>query len=216
MRPYVIINCASSIDGKIALVGKKEIKLSNEEDFARVHMLRNECDAILVGIETVLTDNPKLTVKEKYVHNPKQPIKIVLDSKLRIPEESNVLKGGKTIIATISNKIRKFNENVEIIRCKEKNGKIDLNELMKILYKKGIRKLLVEGGSTVIWEFLRNGIVDEMFIYFSPIIIGGDAPTIAGGDGAKKDEETIKMEIKKIVRMGEGYLVKLVPKSPTT
>lgn len=216
MRPYVIINCASSIDGKIALVGKKEIKLSNEEDFARVHMLRNECDAILVGIETVLTDNPKLTVKEKYVHNPKQPIKIVLDSKLRIPEESNVLKGGKTIIATISNKIRKFNENVEIIRCKEKNGKIDLNELMKILYKKGIRKLLVEGGSTVIWEFLKNGIVDEMFIYFSPIIIGGDAPTIAGGDGAKKDEETIKMEIKKIVRMGEGYLVKLVPKSPTT
>ncbi len=216
MRPYVIINCASSIDGKIALVGKKEIKLSNEEDFARVHMLRNECDAILVGIETVLTDNPKLTVKEKYVHNPKQPIKIILDSKLRIPEESNVLKGGKTIIATISNKIRKFNENVEIIRCKEKNGKIDLNELMKILYKKGIRKLLVEGGSTVIWEFLKNGIVDEMFIYFSPIIIGGDAPTIAGGDGAKKDEETIKMEIKKIVRMGEGYLVKLVPKSPTT
>lgn len=216
MRPYVIINCASSIDGKIALVGKKEIKLSNEEDFARVHMLRNECDAILVGIETVLTDNPKLTVKEKYVHNPKQPIKIVLDSKLRIPEESNVLKAGKTIIATISNKIRKFNENVEIIRCKEKNGKIDLNELMKILYKKGIRKLLVEGGSTVIWEFLKNGIVDEMFIYFSPIIIGGDAPTIAGGDGAKKDEETIKMEIKKIVRMGEGYLVKLVPKSPTT
>ncbi len=216
MRPYVIINCASSIDGKIALVGKKEIKLSNEEDFARVHMLRNECDAILVGIETVLTDNPKLTVKEKYVHNPKQPIKIILDSKLRIPEESNVLKAGKTIIATISNKIRKFNENVEIIRCKEKNGKIDLNELMKILYKKGIRKLLVEGGSTVIWEFLKNGIVDEMFIYFSPIIIGGDAPTIAGGDGAKKDEETIKMEIKKIVRMGEGYLVKLVPKSPTT
>lgn len=216
MRPYVIINCASSIDGKIALVGKKEIKLSNEEDSARVHMLRNECDAILVGIETVLTDNPKLTVKEKYVHNPKQPIKIILDSKLRIPEESNVLKAGKTIIATISNKIRKFNENVEIIRCKEKNGKIDLNELMKILYKKGIRKLLVEGGSTVIWEFLKNGIVDEMFIYFSPIIIGGDAPTIAGGDGAKKDEETIKMEIKKIVRMGEGYLVKLVPKSPTT
>ncbi|RLF43417.1 MAG: 5-amino-6-(5-phosphoribosylamino)uracil reductase, partial [Thermoplasmata archaeon] len=66
-RPYVIINCASSIDGKIALVGKKPLKISSEEDMARVHKLRNECDAILVGIGTILADDPKLTVKEKYV-----------------------------------------------------------------------------------------------------------------------------------------------------
>ena len=74
-KPYVIINCTSSVDGKIALVGKKPLKISNEEDFERVHHLRNECDAILVGIETVLYDNPKLTVKEQFVQGCKNPLR---------------------------------------------------------------------------------------------------------------------------------------------
>jgi len=208
-KPYVVVNCASSIDGKIALPGKKPLKISNEEDVARVHKLRNECDAILVGIETILADNPKLTVKAKYVDKVRQPIRIVLDSKLRIPEDAEVMKpNAKTIIVTTCKEFKKG--HVEVIKCG--NDKVDLKRLMEILYDRGIKKLLVEGGSTVIWEFLENKLVDEMMVFYSPIIIGNNAPTIAGGEGAKSEEELIKMEIKSIERIGNGCLVKFIPK----
>lgn len=208
-KPYVIVNCAASIDGKIALVGKKALKISNEEDVARVHRLRNECDAILVGIETVLADDPKLTVKEKYVDKVKQPIRIVLDSKFRTPRNAEVMKpNAKTIIVTTCTEFKR--ENVEVIKCGE--NKVNLNKLMEILHEKGIKKLLVEGGSTIIWEFLKNKLVDEMSIFFSPLIIGGNAPSIAGGEGARSKEELIKMEIKSLERMGDGYLIRLIPK----
>ncbi|KAA0011539.1 2,5-diamino-6-(ribosylamino)-4(3H)-pyrimidinone 5'-phosphate reductase [Thermoplasmatales archaeon ex4484_30] len=208
-KPYVVVNCASSIDGKIALPGKKPLKISNEEDVARVHKLRNECDAILVGIETILADNPKLTVKAKYVDKVRQPIRIVLDSELRIPEDAEVMKpNAKTIIVTTCKEFKKG--HVEVIKCG--NDKVDLKRLMEILYDRGIKKLLVEGGSTVIWEFLENKLVDEMMVFYSPIIIGNNAPTIAGGEGAKSEEELIKMEIKSIERIGNGCLVKFIPK----
>ncbi len=208
MKPYVIINCASSIDGKIALVGKKQLKISNEEDMARVHKLRNECDAILVGIETVLADNPKLTVKEKYVSKAKQPLRIVLDSNFRVPKNAEVMKpNAKTLIVTTCKDCKE--KNVEVIKCGDE--KVDLKKLMKILYEKGIRKLLVEGGSTVIWEFLNEKLVDEIFIFFAPMIIGGNAPSIAGGKGAKSKEEIIKLKIKKIEKLGDGFLVNLIP-----
>lgn len=207
-KPYVIVNCASSIDGKIALVGKKPLKISSEEDMARVHKLRNECDAILVGIETVLADDPKLTVKEKYVGKARQPLRVILDSKFRTPENAEVMKPyAKTLIVTTC---KEFKEgHVEVIKCG--NDKIDLKKLMEILHKKGIKKLLVEGGSTVIWEFLKNKLVDEMFVFFAPIIIGGNAPSIAGGEGARKGEDVIKFEIKEVERMGSGFLLHLIP-----
>lgn len=209
MKPYVIINCASSIDGKIALVGKKSLKISNEEDMGRVHILRNECDAILVGIGTVLEDNPKLTVKEKYVKNAKQPVRVVLDSKFRVPKDAEVMKPyGKTIIATTCKEFKR--EHIEVIKCG--NGKVDLKKLLKILYNRGIRKILVEGGSTVIWEFLKNKLADELIVFYAPLIIGGKAPSIAGGEGAKSEEEVIKLEIKEIKRVGDGFLVRFIPK----
>ena len=207
-KPYVIINCASSIDGKIALVGKKPLKISSEEDMARVHKLRNECDAILVGIETVLADDPKLTVKEKYVGKARQPLRVVLDSKFRTPKNAEVMKPyAKTLIVTTC---KEFKEgHVEVIKCG--NDKVDLKKLMEILHKRGIKKLLVEGGSTVIWEFLKNKLVDEIFIFFAPIIIGGNAPGVAGGEGARKEEDVIKFEIKGMEKIGGGFLLHLIP-----
>ena len=207
-KPYVILNCASSVDGKIALVGKRPLKISNEEDFERVHQLRNECDAILVGIETVLYDNPKLTVKEQYVERCKKPLRIVLDSKFRTPQDAEVMKpNANTLIVTTC---KEFNrDHIEIIKCGTK--KVDLKRLMELLYERGIRKLLVEGGSTVIWEFLRNNLVNEMIIFFSTFIIGGSAPSITGGIGASNENEIINTELKQIKRLGNGYFIKLIP-----
>ena len=100
-KPYVVVNCAMSADGKIALPTKKQMRLSSEEDIERMYKLRNECDAVLVGIDTVLLDNPKLTVKEKYIINPKQPLRVVLDSKCRTPKDALVLNdSANTLIIT--------------------------------------------------------------------------------------------------------------------
>src|SRR5512136_1773557 len=98
-RPYVIINCAMSADGKIASPMRKQMQISCDEDIKRMYRLRNECDTVLVGVGTILTDNPKLTVKEKYVKHPRQPLRVVLDSKGRTPPHALVLNNvSKTLI----------------------------------------------------------------------------------------------------------------------
>jgi len=209
MRPYIIINAAMSIDGKIALATRRQTRLSSEEDMKRVHCIRKEVDGILVGIGTVLADNPKLTVK--YYHVDKQPVRIVLDSKLRIPENAELLKPyAPTIIATTENvPSRDFPEHVEVIRCGKE--RVDIEKLLNILYEKGIRKILVEGGGTVINSFVRKRLVDELSVYMAPVIIGGSAPTLCDGEGAKKYDEMIKFEIIEYRRMGEGLLVRFRP-----
>ena len=174
-RPYVLINCAMSVDGKIAQHSGKQMKISSEDDFKRMYKLRNESDAVLVGIGTVLSDDPKLTVKEKYVKNPKQPIRIVLDTYCRTPKDAEVVnETAKTYIVVGFNCKKKFGDNVEIIKCKTtKENLIDLENLLDFLFKRGIKKLMVEGGTTVISNFLKQGFVDDFYIYVGPMIIGG-------------------------------------------
>jgi len=211
-RPYIIINCAASADGKIALPDKRQVRISSKEDFDRVMRLREECDAVLVGIGTVLTDDPKLNVK---YDTSKQPAKVVLDTKLRIPEDAEVFKGGtKVYILTGKDAERTIEkENAEVLRCNlSKDGLIDLKEAMKLLRGKGIKRLLVEGGATVIWNFLKEGLFDEFNIYISPIIIGGaKTPTIADGDGVKNENEIIKLRLKEVKKLGDGLLIRYEP-----
>ncbi len=100
-RPHVIINCAMSADGKIASPARKQMRISSEQDIERMYRLRNESDAVLVGIGTILADDPKLTVKESYVHHPKQPLRVILDSKGRTPSHALALNTvSKTLIIT--------------------------------------------------------------------------------------------------------------------
>ena len=209
-RPYVIINCAMSADGKIASPDGKQLRISNEEDIKRMYNLRASCDAVLVGIGTILADNPKLTVKEKYVENPKNPIRVILDSYCRTDVDSLALKDDvKTLIITSRECDKKFNKNVEIIQCKmDSEGKINLNELLEKLFDLGIKKLMVEGGSTVIWNFLKNRLVDDFYVYIGPIIIGGKyTPSIADGEGINNENELIKLQIIETKRINEGMLV---------
>ncbi len=214
-RPYVIVNCAMSADGKIALPTRKQLRISSDEDIARMYKLRNECDAVLVGIETVLSDDPKLTVNAKYVTNPKQPLRVVLDSKCRIPEGSLVLNtAAKTLIITaLGNRKNISGNHVEIVECKsDDEGRLDLNYTLNLLYQKGINKLLVEGGGTVIWSFLKNRLVDELFIYIGPCIVGGKtSPTMADGLGSKNESELIYLKILDIDRLGDGILTHYKP-----
>ncbi len=202
-----IINCAMSADGKIALKSRRQTKISDEQDKKRVHELRNSVDAILVGVDTVLSDDPKLTVKEKYVKNPKHPVRIVLDSDGRTPAGALVLNGAaKTIIVT-NERCRKTFPNAEVIRCGKKD--VDIERLVPELERRGIRKMLVEGGSKVIWSFLRTRIADEVCIFIGSMVIGGEsAPTPAGGPGAEDEKGIVHMRLKDAEVLGSGVLVK--------
>lgn len=194
-----------SLDGKIASQSGRQIKISCEEDIKRMYMLRNNSDAVLVGIGTILSDNPKLTVKEKYVKKPKQPLRIVLDTNCKTPISALVVNNvAKTLIVIGKDCSKKFPKNVELTKCKI-NGKdfIDLEDLIEILKEKGINKLMVEGGGTVIGSFLKSNLVDDMFIYVAPMIIGGkNTPTLV-----KNIDENINLKLVKIKKIGEGILL---------
>ncbi len=203
MRPKVVVNVAMSADGKIALADKTEVKISGEEDFARVHELRNEVDAILVGIGTVIADDPKLTVKDRFVKDPKHPLKVVLDSKGKTPKNSRLFDEGKYLIATTLDR-----SDPNWIKCG--NGKsVDLNILMKELQERGVKQLLVEGGGEVIYSFFEEGLVDEFYVYVGSMMIGGkNAPTPADGEGTKSIDEIRGLQLISYTPMDDGILLK--------
>lgn len=202
----VTINCAMSADGKIALNSRKQTDISNDLDKKRVHELRNSVDGILVGIGTVLTDDPKLTVKAKYVDDPKNPARIVLDSRGRTPPDAKVLNGeARTIIITAEECTKEF-PNAETVRCG--SGRVDLQKALPILEGLGIRSILVEGGAEIIWSFLKSGLADEMYIFIGSMVIGGDtSPTPAGGEGASSLEDTVELTLRNAEVIGDGILL---------
>lgn len=202
-----IVNCAMSADGKIALRSRRQTAISDDEDKRRVHKLRNSVDAILVGVDTVISDDPKLTVNEKYVRNPKHPVRVVLDSDGRTPAGALVLNGAsRTIIVTNERCTRTF-PHADVLRCGK--DEVDLVRLMPLLEAQGIHKLLVEGGSKVIWSFLRIKLADEVYIFIGSMVIGGDtSPTPAGGQGAADEKDIVQLRLKGAEVLGSGVLVR--------
>ena len=200
-----------SADGKIALPTRKQMRISCDEDIKRMHRLRNKCDAVLVGIGTILADDPKLTVKKEYVKNIKQPLRVVLDSKGRTPAHALVLNNiSKTLIITAKGIEKTYKgSHIEVVSCKiDRNGLIDVKDAIDLLYRKGVRTLLVEGGGTIIWNFLKNKVVDDLYIYIGPCIIGGkETPTVAEGEGIKSKEDSIPLKIVTAKRVGPGLMI---------
>lgn len=209
-RPYVIINCAMSADGKIASSVGRQFRISNKEDMRRVYNLRNEFDAVLVGVNTIQADNPKLTVKEEYVQNPKNPIRVILDTHCITKEDALAVdEQAKTLIITNGECDKNYRSNVEVVQCGvDYEGFIDLTQMLEILYNRGIRKLMVEGGGTVIWNFLKLGFVDDLFVFIGPMIIGGKCtPSMVDGEGINQEDELINLEILEFRKIGNGLLV---------
>jgi len=205
VRPRVIINAAMSVDGKIAFPDGKAVRLSNEEDLRRVHRLRAAVDAILVGVGTVLMDDPKLTVKSEYAKG-RNPLRIVLDSDGKTPEAAHVLDGSApTLIVTSEECLREF-PRVEVLRCGKDD--VDLRLLLERLAARDVRTVLVEGGSTVIWSFLHHGLADELKVFVRSLVLGGQsAPTLAGGQGALSLEEAPRLRLDRMERLGDGMLL---------
>lgn len=189
-RPFVAIKMASSLDGKIATSNGDSKWITNEKSRAFAHRLRLQYSSILVGINTVLKDDPSLNVRLKNVKT-KNPLRIVLDSKLQIPPEAKILDIGiaPTWIATTkqasSIKIKQLeNLGLTVLVCPEKEGKIDLLFLLEELGKANIDSLLVEGGGAVNFGFAKEKLVDKVYAFLAPKLIGGErAKTGMEGDG---------------------------------
>ena len=203
----IMLNCAMSVDGKIALPTRQETKISNREDLERVHRMRNGVDAVLVGIGTILTDDSKLTVGEKYAKVVKQPLRIVLDSNGRTPPTARVLDDkAKTLIVTNELCSKTFPGH-DVARFGK--DRVDLKALVGHLEKSGIRTLLIEGGETVMWSFFKEGLVDEMSLFIGSMIIGGKiSPTLAGGEGFGSLEEVTHLRCVGCDRLGDGVLLR--------
>ena len=205
VRPHVVINAAMSVDGKIAFADALPAKLSNPEDTVRVHRLRTEVDAVLVGVGTVLKDNPKLTVKPEHAQG-RNPLRIVLDSAGKTPDHAHVLDGtAETLIATTADCTREFH-TAQVFR----GGKdeVDLVAFLDHLSQRGVKTLLVEGGSTVIWSFLRQALADEVKVFVASTILGGHAtPTLTGGPGVHSLDQAFRLRLEKAERLGDGLLL---------
>lgn len=207
-RPYVILSAAMSLDGKIA-TKSGDSELSCFEDKVRVHRLRAEVDAIMVGINTVLKDDPKLTVK--YAEGP-NPIRIVVDSRARTPLSARVLDGSARTVIAVSkraspDKTKALRERgAEVIIAGE--DKVDLKELLRALKRKGVRILMLEGGGTLNWGMLKEGLIDEVRVAIAPVLVGGrDAVTLVEGEGFSRVAEGEKLRLERIEQCGEDLVL---------
>ena len=206
-RPYVIVNCAASLDGKIALANRRPVRLSCDADHRRVHALRAECNAVIVGIGTVLQDDPRLLLDTALAEG-ESPLRVVLDTTLRTPRSARVLQGdAPTLVATGSRPRRRELRGAEVVACG--NGAVDLARLLELLHVRGVRKVLVEGGETVLWSFLTSGLWDEFTQFVANTLIGGvTSPTVAGGAGAATPAEMHAFTLESAERLGDGVLLR--------
>lgn len=210
----VIVNSAMTVDGKIA-TRQGDSAISSKDDLIRVHKLRDSVDGIIVGISTVLADNPRLTIrlgrkqpKEKHL------TRIIIDSMGRIPLDSQILRTAskiKTIVAVTKlahmNVRRKIKKTGAIVIVAGTNT-VDLKRVLWTIQKMGIKKILVEGGGEINWSLFNLGIVNELIVTIAPKIVGGrQATTLVEGEGYSRVSQGLKLQLKKVRMQNSGELV---------
>ena len=208
----VLINAAMTIDGKIA-TNLGDSTISSKQDLRRLHRLRCSVDAIIIGISTVIIDNPRLTVRLVKRHGT-TPVRIIVDSIGRIPLDSKILKSASKINTIVAVTKRASYERIDKIKSAGAivivavTKTVDLKELFFILKKMGFNKILVEGGGELNWSILQLRIVNELMVTVAPRIVGGrTATTLVEGDGYERISDGIKMELIKVSRQNNGEVV---------
>lgn len=200
-----------SIDGRIAGAKGAPVRLSNEDDTRRVHRLRDESDAILVGVNTVLRDDPALLVKKGYVPKPRLlgPLRVVLDTNLRTPRAARVMNAdAPTLLCVGPGKSRDVAaKNVEVEEFPlDANGQVLLGSVLERLEARGVKQLMVEGGSHVLGSFVTQGLFDEFTVFVAPRALG-EGPALLALDRG----ETTFLRFEHAERLGDGVLVTFKP-----
>lgn len=216
-KPFVVMKVAMSLDGKISTTTGQSKWISCDESRRYVHKLRSQVMSILVGINTVIKDNPMLDCR---LENGKNPIRIIVDTTLKIPIDSKIVSSSKsirTIVVTTKNANRNVmklleDKGVEILTVNLKNNLVDLKEMINKLGELNIDSILIEGGSSLNFSAINENIVDKIQVYVAPIILGGESSkTPIGGQGVDDIKEAFKLHILEYKQVGsdiliEGYL----------
>jgi len=211
-EPFVILKAAATLDGRTATRNGESKWISNEASRRLVHRLRSEVDAVVVGVGTVLKDDPLLTAR---IRGGRDPVRIILDSHLRIPEDARVigLSSSRTLIATTPLAPKKKVERLEktgarVLFIESRKGRVDLRAFLSRMGEMGMMSLLVEGGSRVNGAFLDEGLVDKLLLFLSPRVMGDPlALGIFQGRGVDRLDDSASVKDVRVRRIGEDILV---------
>ena len=215
-RPFVTIKYAMSLDGKIAARTGDSKWISSDESRRYVHFLRYTTDAVMVGVNTILTDDPQLTsrasIRGGVAKN--QPLRVIVDAHGRTPLTAKVFNLPGQVLLAVSDKVSAAQKKAykklgaEVLELPAKRGLIDLDKLLIVLGKKQIAGVLVEGGAALLGSLCDNNLVDKAVVFVAPVIIGGEkARTAVGGKGADKVVNSIKLQRVKTRRSDSDMMI---------
>jgi 2,5-diamino-6-(ribosylamino)-4(3H)-pyrimidinone 5'-phosphate reductase len=216
-RPRVWVNCAVSLDGRLAFAHGARAHLSGPEDLVRVHRMRAASDAILVGVGTVVQDDPTLRLHPELLEEMPEhpPTRVVVDASGRTPATARLLDGSlPTIVATTEENARVYPPTVRVLRVG--HGTVDLRRLFGRLREEGMTRLMVEGGARILATVARERLFDRWTIYYAPVLVGGtSAPSMVQGPEAIGPEDLIHLRLDSVVPLGGGFLATFGPDTPS-
>jgi diaminohydroxyphosphoribosylaminopyrimidine deaminase/5-amino-6-(5-phosphoribosylamino)uracil reductase len=208
--PFVILKAGMTVDGKIATSTGKSKYITGKESLKRVHELRNEIGVVMVGINTIIKDNPLLDTR---LVKGIEPVKLIIDTKLKISPKAKVLKKPDTVIIACSArapkaKMKKLEKlGVRFVTAPTKNKLVDLTKTMKGLTKLGYYNVLLEGGSTVNASMIKDKLVDKVMLFTSPKILGDDGKGVIGDLGIKELNKVVNIKDISLKKLGKDVLV---------
>lgn len=216
-RPLITLKVAVSMDGKMATNRGEARWISSAESRKYVHKLRQKVDAVMVGIGTVLKDDPLLTVRLPFLKKARQPWRVIVDSNLRLPLRSQIVRTAKqypTLVAATNSaplyqmeQLEKANVKVLIV-AKDRQGRVNLAALMKELAKRGILSVLLEGGPTLNASALQEKLIDRLIFFIAPKLIGGEkAPGAIGGKGINRLKDALPVKNLRVRKLGIDLLL---------
>ncbi|MFB6122570.1 MAG: 2,5-diamino-6-(ribosylamino)-4(3H)-pyrimidinone 5'-phosphate reductase [Haloferacaceae archaeon] len=215
----VVVNAATSVDGKLSTRDRVQVPISGPEDFDRVDRLRAAADGVMVGVGTVLADDPHLTVDEEprrvsRLQNgrPANPARVVADSRARTPPDARILDAAATTYVLVSESAPDertsslADAGAELVVAGD--ARVDLSESLAELDARGVDRLMVEGGGELIFSLFEDGLVDELSVFVGSVVVGGrEAPTLADGEGFADPDEFPRLTLTSVERLDDGVVL---------
>jgi diaminohydroxyphosphoribosylaminopyrimidine deaminase/5-amino-6-(5-phosphoribosylamino)uracil reductase len=213
--PYVTLKSAMTLDGKTGTASGDSCWVTGESARRMVHRLRGKNDAIMVGAGTVIADDPQLTCRVRGGHD---PLRVVVDSTLRIPVTAQLLhlsSKASTLIATISEESGKIAalkaSGAEILQCNAVDGRVDLQDLMQRLGRRGVQSMLLEGGAELAGAMLRGQLIDRCIFFYAPKLVGGDGFGLFSGTGVDTMADAIRLSKVCVGKVGDDIYIEGEP-----
>ncbi|HTY20256.1 MAG TPA: bifunctional diaminohydroxyphosphoribosylaminopyrimidine deaminase/5-amino-6-(5-phosphoribosylamino)uracil reductase RibD [Geobacteraceae bacterium] len=213
--PFVVLKSALTMDGKSATASGDARWITSERSRHYVHRIRSQVDAIMVGVGTVIADDPELTCR---IAGGRDPLRVVVDSMLRISPAARILNlksEARTLVATITGDKGKAaairERGAEVLLCRGKDGRVDLQDMLVRLGRMNVQSLLLEGGSTLAGEALRLGLIDKALLFYAPKLVGGEGPGLFAGMGIERMDDAIRLKDVRFRRFAEDIMIEGYP-----